>query len=280
MGFVDLVDGVQVLGQCKGVISAVVSVMCFRNIVPAWGWIGYGVTVVGCVAYGRCKAHFKSQAAQAQKASDDDQQWLTRVQEERKLSGTFECERDHFSDGAPHDEQPLNSARLQSHLDAEAAHAEQQRKRRARAEREAAVLDVASDGSDGVSNDDELRDDRMRNPAYIRHTGHDRAAPAGGLEGGSGKQHAGVTAHGEESNLLLPASDSQLTMKSVPTTASLRSMVAMGAPMWQHGKRVSSDGMSAPPSPPDDAYSVLLRGLHAGTMQRQGAQERSVVDAV
>jgi hypothetical protein len=47
----------QVLGQCKGVISAVVSVACFHNVVPALGWFGYAVTVVGCTIYGRCKAH-------------------------------------------------------------------------------------------------------------------------------------------------------------------------------------------------------------------------------
>lgn len=47
----------QVLGQCKGVISAVVSVLCFHNLVPVLGWFGYSVTVAGCFMYGRCKAH-------------------------------------------------------------------------------------------------------------------------------------------------------------------------------------------------------------------------------
>ena len=51
----------QVLGQCKGVISAVVSVLCFHNLVPTLGWFGYGVTVVGCIIYGRCKAKFRPQ---------------------------------------------------------------------------------------------------------------------------------------------------------------------------------------------------------------------------
>lgn len=47
----------QVLGQCKGVISAVVSVACFHNVVPVLGWCGYSVTVMGCFMYGRCKTH-------------------------------------------------------------------------------------------------------------------------------------------------------------------------------------------------------------------------------
>lgn len=49
---------IQVLGQCKGIISAVVSVLCFHNMVPVFGWIGYSVTVVGCIAYGRCKTFY------------------------------------------------------------------------------------------------------------------------------------------------------------------------------------------------------------------------------
>lgn len=48
---------VQVLGQCKGVLSAVVSVLCFHNVVPVLGWCGYSVTVGGCFMYGRCKTH-------------------------------------------------------------------------------------------------------------------------------------------------------------------------------------------------------------------------------
>lgn len=47
----------QVLGQCKGVISAVVSVLCFHNVVPVLGWCGYSVTVAGCFMYGRCKTN-------------------------------------------------------------------------------------------------------------------------------------------------------------------------------------------------------------------------------
>lgn len=50
-------SALQVLGQCKGVISAVVSVLCFHNVVPVLGWCGYSVTVMGCFMYGRCKTH-------------------------------------------------------------------------------------------------------------------------------------------------------------------------------------------------------------------------------
>lgn len=60
--------GTQVLGQSKGVLSAVMSVACFHNVVPAAGWFGYGITVFGCTLYGRCKAR----ARQAR------EQWLKR----------------------------------------------------------------------------------------------------------------------------------------------------------------------------------------------------------
>jgi hypothetical protein len=66
----------QVLGQCKGVISAVVSVCCFHNFVPVFGWMGYGITVVGCIAYGRCKAHFQALSVQKE-IQDDDEEWVS-----------------------------------------------------------------------------------------------------------------------------------------------------------------------------------------------------------
>lgn len=68
----------QVLGQCKGILSAIVSVLCFHNVVPVFGWVGYGITVVGCIAYGRCKAHFRALAEAAAAGSafaDEDKAW-------------------------------------------------------------------------------------------------------------------------------------------------------------------------------------------------------------
>ena len=74
---------VQVLGQCKGVISAVVSVLCFKNVVPVVGWLGYGITVVGCFLYGRCKVHLgKSKKARGSAERAAEKQWIQEVQEE------------------------------------------------------------------------------------------------------------------------------------------------------------------------------------------------------
>lgn len=41
----------QVLGNCKGVIAAAVSVALFRNPVTAKGCAGYAVTIVGVFCY-------------------------------------------------------------------------------------------------------------------------------------------------------------------------------------------------------------------------------------
>ena len=41
----------QVLGNAKGVIAAIISVFIFHNPVTFLGWLGYGITMVGVVAY-------------------------------------------------------------------------------------------------------------------------------------------------------------------------------------------------------------------------------------
>ena len=41
----------QVLGNAKGVIAAIVSVFIFHNPVTVLGWLGYGVTMCGVIAY-------------------------------------------------------------------------------------------------------------------------------------------------------------------------------------------------------------------------------------
>jgi hypothetical protein len=41
----------QVLGNAKGVVAAVLSVMIFHNPVTVLGWIGYAITMCGIFAY-------------------------------------------------------------------------------------------------------------------------------------------------------------------------------------------------------------------------------------
>ena len=44
-------QNVQVLGNAKGVVAAIISVAIFRNPVSTLGAIGYSITVGGVVAY-------------------------------------------------------------------------------------------------------------------------------------------------------------------------------------------------------------------------------------
>jgi len=46
---------VQVLGNVKGVVAVVVSVLWFRNPISLYGMLGYGVTVGGVVAYSQVR---------------------------------------------------------------------------------------------------------------------------------------------------------------------------------------------------------------------------------
>ena len=46
----------QVLGNVKGVVAVVVSVLWFRNPISLYGMLGYGVTVGGVVAYSQVRA--------------------------------------------------------------------------------------------------------------------------------------------------------------------------------------------------------------------------------
>jgi drug/metabolite transporter (DMT)-like permease len=61
----------QVLGNCKGVIAAVVSVLLFKNKVTPRGMLGYAVTVAGVFLYSESKRRGKLrvQAAQAAQAA-------------------------------------------------------------------------------------------------------------------------------------------------------------------------------------------------------------------
>ncbi|CAI8610070.1 unnamed protein product [Vicia faba] len=49
----------QVLGNAKGVVAVVISILIFRNPVTFIGMTGYAVTVMGVVAYGETKRRFR-----------------------------------------------------------------------------------------------------------------------------------------------------------------------------------------------------------------------------
>lgn len=49
----------QVIGNAKGVVCAVVSVLVFRNPVTAQGILGYVITVFGTILYSESKKRFK-----------------------------------------------------------------------------------------------------------------------------------------------------------------------------------------------------------------------------
>ena len=48
-------DNMQVLGNGKGIIASILSVFLFGNHVPVLGWVGYGITIAGVVAYSESK---------------------------------------------------------------------------------------------------------------------------------------------------------------------------------------------------------------------------------
>ena len=48
-------DNMQVLGNGKGMIASILSVFLFGNYVPVLGWVGYGITIAGVVAYSESK---------------------------------------------------------------------------------------------------------------------------------------------------------------------------------------------------------------------------------
>ena len=45
----------QVLGNAKGVVATIVSILLFRNPVSATGMVGYTITVFGVIAYSEAK---------------------------------------------------------------------------------------------------------------------------------------------------------------------------------------------------------------------------------
>lgn len=49
----------QVLGNAKGAVAVVISILIFRNPVTVIGMGGYAVTVMGVVAYGETKRRFR-----------------------------------------------------------------------------------------------------------------------------------------------------------------------------------------------------------------------------
>ena len=53
----------QVLGNAKGAVAVVVSIILFRNPVSGIGMVGYGITIAGVVAYSEAKKRGKEAAA-------------------------------------------------------------------------------------------------------------------------------------------------------------------------------------------------------------------------
>ena len=49
----------QVLGNAKGAVAVVISILLFRNPVTVMGIGGYSITVCGVIAYGEAKRRFK-----------------------------------------------------------------------------------------------------------------------------------------------------------------------------------------------------------------------------
>ncbi len=48
---------IQVLGNAKGVIAAIVSVMVFANPVTWRGTLGYAITIFGVLLYSQVRSH-------------------------------------------------------------------------------------------------------------------------------------------------------------------------------------------------------------------------------
>lgn len=49
----------QVLGNAKGAVAVVVSILIFKNPVTVTGMLGYTVTVIGVILYGEAKKRNK-----------------------------------------------------------------------------------------------------------------------------------------------------------------------------------------------------------------------------
>jgi multidrug transporter EmrE-like cation transporter len=51
----------QVLGNAKGAVATVVSILLFRNPVTVMGMVGYSITITGVIAYSEAKRRYKPQ---------------------------------------------------------------------------------------------------------------------------------------------------------------------------------------------------------------------------
>lgn len=49
---------VQVLGNAKGAVAVVISILIFKNPITAIGMVGYGFTVLGVVLYTEAKKRY------------------------------------------------------------------------------------------------------------------------------------------------------------------------------------------------------------------------------
>ena len=278
---------VQVLGQCKGVISAIVSVLCFHNLVPVWGWVGYGVTVVGCLAYGRCKAHFKAvKPAKTEKDAADDkahdtQQWLSQVREEH---GPYPMVSNNLGE----------SERMATRAFSDAVLTEQSRARMHAnvqgmgqfgmgGEREALLaepesLAALSDGSELSGGEEEARERYTR----ARHTGHDRHRPP--AQPAPPKPSGAHTAKYVE--VPSRAHDGQVvrlgkahTLGSGVAPGSMRSMIGIPTPGQRSRDPSRSSAMGSPSASPDERSSVSSGTLRTSVLRHEPAADARLVPA-
>lgn len=49
----------QVLGNAKGAVAVVISILIFRNPVSVTGMFGYSITVIGVILYNEAKKRYK-----------------------------------------------------------------------------------------------------------------------------------------------------------------------------------------------------------------------------
>ena len=59
----------QVLGNGKGVVGVIMSILIFRNPVTVTGMFGYAITVAGVVCYGESKKHAASKSTSSASSS-------------------------------------------------------------------------------------------------------------------------------------------------------------------------------------------------------------------
>ncbi|KAF2586807.1 hypothetical protein F2Q70_00037549 [Brassica cretica] len=89
-GFQDLVFGV--LGNAKGAVAVVISILLFRNPVTVMGIGGYSITVLGVVAYGETKRRIMHEKNIVEDVINDFVDNFTETVQKKKNVSFFEQE--------------------------------------------------------------------------------------------------------------------------------------------------------------------------------------------